>query len=128
MTNWRAALTSAAVTGMDRAPQVIRDFHHLGRAKGSFPPKVIRRMVVNGPTEVCWLGGRHPVSGNFALSATVRKNQAEYSAAGGGGALAANVNEASMLLYNIGRDPQTKARPVRAFRRIERLVDMFSGF
>ena len=58
----------------------------------------------------------------------MRKNQAEYSAALGGSALAANMNEALMLLYNIGRDPQTKARPVRAFGGIERLVDMLSGF
>ena len=51
------------------------------------------------------LGGRHAVSGNFALGSAVRKNQAEYRAAGRGSALTANVNEASVLLYNIGRDP-----------------------
>ena len=86
----RAALTLAAVTeGWTERPRVIRDFHHL----------------VQTILQACRLGSRHPVSGNFALGAAVRKNQAEYSAANRGSALAANVNEASVLLYNIGSDP-----------------------
>ena len=53
----------------------------------------------------CRLGGGHAVSGKFALGAAVRKNQAEYSAGSRGSAPAANVNEASVLLDNVGRDP-----------------------
>jgi hypothetical protein len=84
MTKGRATLTSAAVTeGWTERPQVSRDFED----------------------KLAGLGSGHAVAGKFALGAAVRKNQAEYSAASRGSALAANVNEASVLLYNIGRDP-----------------------
>ena len=79
-------------------------------------------------TKECKLRGRRMVTGNFALSTPVRKNHAEYSAAARDSAFAANVNAALMLLYDIRRDPQTKARALRAFRGKERLVDMRSGF